>query len=183
MDSRCTSERNVAFFDDPHPERLSPPDRRDVTPWQPFVGACMSSTNLNNEDYFSDHPKQLPSLDALFRAQAQLSPEYFFRILERQSGDNHCSQDDYQRAVFLFRRLQSERRTISQLSFFLVAMSLVPFVCVALPEEWRLSVFTSGIVSGVFAGVIFYFAHSRWQARRRDYCLWLRLVYRRVSDL
>jgi hypothetical protein len=69
------------------------------------------------------------------------------------------------------------------LSFFLVSMSLVPFVCVALPEEWRLSVFTSGIVSGVFAGVIFYFAHSRWQARRRDYCLWLRLIYRRVSDL
>src|SRR5258705_2231361 len=101
----------------------------------------MSSTNLNNEDYFSDHPKQLPSLDALFRAQAQLSPEYFYRILERQSGDTHCSQDDYQRAVFLFRRLQSERRTISQLSFFLVAMSLVPFVCVALPEEWRLCVF------------------------------------------
>src|SRR4029077_13130364 len=57
----------------------------DVTPWQPFVGACMSSTNLNNEDYFSDHPKQLPSLDALFRAQTQLSPEYFFGILERQS--------------------------------------------------------------------------------------------------
>jgi hypothetical protein len=25
-------------------------------------------------------------------------------------------------------------------------MSLVPFVCVALPEEWRSSVFTSGIV-------------------------------------
>ena len=183
MDSRRASEQNVTFFDDPHPERLSPPDRRDVTPGQPFVGACMSSTNLNNEDYFSDHPKQLPSLDALFRAQAQLSPEYFFGILERQSGDNHCSQDEYQRAVFLFRRLQSERRTISQLSFFLLAMSLVPFVCVALPEEWRLSVFTSGIVSGVFAGVIFYFAHSRWQARRRDYCLWLRLIYRRVSDL
>ena len=183
MDSRRASEQNVTFFDDPHPERLSPPDRRDVTPWQPFVGACMSSTNLNNEDYFSDHPKQLPSLDALFRAQAQLSPEYFFGILERQSGDNHCSQDDYQRAVFLFRRLQSERRTLSQLSFFLLAMSLVPFVCVALPEEWRLSVFTSGIVSGVFAGVIFYFAHSRWQARRRDYCLWLRLIDRRVSDL
>jgi hypothetical protein len=37
----------------------------------------MSSANLNNEDYFSDHPKRLPSLDALFRAQAQLSPEYF----------------------------------------------------------------------------------------------------------
>src|ERR1700730_18549234 len=183
MDSRCASERNVLLFNDPHPERLSPSDRRDVSTWQPFVGASMSSTNLNNEDYFSDHPKRLPSLDALFRAQAQLSPEYFFRILERQSGDNHCSQDDYQRAVFLFRRLQSERRTISQLSFFLLAMSLVPFVCVALPEEWRLSVFTSGIVSGVFAGVIFYFAHSRWQARRRDYCLWLRLIYRRVSDL
>jgi len=183
MDSLWASERNGSFFDDPHPERLSPPDRRDVTPWQPFVGAGMSSTNLNNEDYFSDHPKQLPSLDALFRAQAQLSPEYFLRILERQSGDTHCSQDDYQRAVFLFRRLQSERRTISQLSFFLLAMSLVPFVCVALPEGWRLSVFTSGIVSGVFAGVIFYFAHSRWQARRRDYFLWLRLIYRRVSDL
>src|ERR1700736_5706936 len=160
MDSRRASEQNVTFFDDPHPERLSPPDRRDVTPWQPFVGACMSSTNLNNEDYFSDHPKQLPSLDALFRAQAQLSPEYFPRILERHSGDNHCSQDDYQRAVFLFRRVQSERRTIS-----------------------NLSVFTGGFVSGVFAGVIFYFAHSRWQSRRRDYCLWLRLNYRRVSDL
>jgi len=183
MYSRHASEQDVSLFDDPHPERLSPPDRRDVTPWQPFVGACMSFTNLNNEDYFSDQPKRLPSLDALFRAQAQLSPEYFFRILKRQSGDNHCSQDDYQRAVFLFRRLQSERRTMSKLSFFLVAMSLVPFVCVALPEEWRLSVFTSGIVSEVFAGVIFYFAHSRWQARCRDYCLWLRLIYRRVSDL
>ena len=149
---------------------------------QPSIGMRMSSTDLNNEDYFSDHPKRLPSLDTMFRAQALLSPKTFFRILERQSGDNHCSQDDYQRAVFLFRRLQSERRTISQLSFFLLAMSLVPFVCVALPEEWRLSVFTSGIVSGVFAGVIFYFAHSRWQARRRDYCLWLRLVHRRMSD-
>ena len=182
MDSRRASEQNVTFFDDPHPERLSPPDRQDVTPWQPFVGACMSSTNLNNEDYFSDHPKQLPSLDALFRAQTQLSPEYFFGILERQSGDNHCSQDDYQRAVFLFRRLQSERRTISQLSFFLLAMSLVPFVCVALPEEWRLSVLTSGIFLEFFAGALLYFAHSRWKARRRDYCLWLRLIYRRVSD-
>jgi hypothetical protein len=181
--SRRASEHNVSFFDHPHPEQLSPPDRRDITPWQPFVGAGMSSTNLNNEDYFSDHPKRLPSLDALFRAQAQLSPEYFLRILERQSGDNHCSQDDYQRALFLFRRLQSARQTISQLSFFLVPMSLVPFVCVALPEEWRLSVFTSAIVSEVFAGVILCFAHSRWQARRRDYCLWLRLIYRRVSDL
>ena len=42
MDSRRASEQNVSFFDDPHPERLSPPDRRDVTPWQPFVGAGMS---------------------------------------------------------------------------------------------------------------------------------------------
>ena len=183
MDSRCASERTVSFVDRPHPERLSPPDRRDVTPWQPFVGAGMSFGTLNNEDYFSDQPKRLTSFDALFRAQTQFSPEHFFRNLERQSGDNHRSQDDYQRAVFLFRRLQSERRTIWQLSFFLLAMSLVPFVCVALPEEWRLSVFTSGIVSGVFAGVIFYFVHSRWQARRRDYCLWLRLIYRRVSDL
>jgi hypothetical protein len=182
MDSRCASERNGSFFDDPHPERLSPPDRRDVTPWQPFVGAGMSSTNLNNEDYFSDHPKRLPSFDALFRAQAQFSPEHFFRNLERRSGDDRRSQDDYQRAVFLFRRLQSARRVISKLILFLVAMSLVPFVCVELPEEWRLSVLTSGIVLEFFAGALLYFAHSRWQARRRDYCLWLRLVHRRVSD-
>jgi hypothetical protein len=183
MDSRCASERNVSFFDDPHPERLSPSDRREVTPWQPFIGAGMSSKDLNNEDYFSDHQKRLPSFDALFRAQAQLSPEHFFRNLERQSGDNHCTQDDYLRAVFLFRRLQSARRIISTLILFLVAMSLVPFVCVALPEEWRLSVFASGIVLELFAGAILYFAHSRWQGRRRDYCLWLRLVHRRVSDL
>jgi hypothetical protein len=183
MDSRCASERNVSFFDDPHPERLSPPDRRDVTPWQPFVGAGMSSTDLNSEDYFSDHPKWLPSIVALFRVQAQLSPEHFFRNLERQSSDNHCSQDDYDRAVFLFRRLQSARRIISKLILFLVTVSLVPFVCVALPEEWRLSVFTSGLVSEFFGGAILYFAHSGLQARRRDYCLWLRLVHRRVSDV
>jgi hypothetical protein len=73
---------------DPHPERLSPPDRRDVAPWQPFIGADMSSTDLNNEDHFSDYPKRLPSFDVLFRARAQLSPEHFFRNLERQSGDN-----------------------------------------------------------------------------------------------
>ena len=143
----------------------------------------MSSTDLNNEDHFSDYPKRLPCFDLLIQTQAQLSPEHFFRSLERQFGDNHCSQDDYQRAVFLFRRLQSARRTISKLILFLVAVSLVPFVCVALPEEWRLSVFTSGIVLEFFAGAILYFAHSRWQARRRDYCLWLRLIYRRVSDL
>ena len=183
MDSRCASEHNVSFFDHPHPEQLSPPDRRDVSPWQPFVGAGVSSPDLNNEGYFSDHPKRLPSFDALFRAQAELSPEHFFRNLERQSGDNHCSQDDYQRAVFLFRRLQSARRIISKLILFLVAVSLVPFVCVALPEEWRLSVFMSGIVLEIFAVPILYFAHSRWQARRRDYCLWLRLVHRRASDL
>jgi len=51
MDSRCASERNVSFFDDPHPERLSTADRRDVAPWQPFIGVDMSSTDLNNEDY------------------------------------------------------------------------------------------------------------------------------------
>jgi len=182
MYSRRASEQNVSLFDDPHPERLSPPDRRDVTPWQPFVGAGMSFGNLNNEDYFSDQPKRLTSFDALFRAQAQFSPEHFFRNLERQSGDNHRSQDDYQRAVFLFRRLQSARRVISKLILFLVAMSLVPFVCVELSEERRLSVLTSGIALEFFAGAILYFAHSRWQARRRDYCLWLRLVHRRMSD-
>ena len=183
MDSRCASERTVSFVDRPHPERLSPPDRRDVRPLQPFVVMGMSSRDLNNEDYFSNHPKRLPSFDALFRAQAHLSPEHFFRNLERQSGDHHCTQDDYQRAVFLFRRLQSARGIISKVLLFLVAMSLVPFVCVALPEEWQSSVFTSGIVLEFLAVAIVCFAHSRWQARRRDYCVWLRLVHRRVSDL
>ena len=143
----------------------------------------MSSTDLNNEDYFSDHPKRLSSFDALFRAKAQFTPEQFFRNLEQQSGENRCSQDDYQRAVFLFRRLQSVRRSISKLIFFFVVMSLVPFVCAELPDEWRISVLTSGIVLEFFAEAILYFAHSRWQARRRDYWHWLRLVHRRVSDL
>jgi hypothetical protein len=143
----------------------------------------MSSTDLNNEDYFSDHPKRLSSFDALFRSQAQFTPEQFFRNLEQQSGDNHCSQDDYQRAVFLFRRLQSARRVIAKLILFLVAMSLLPFVCAELPDEWRISVLTSGIVLEFFAEAILYFAHSRWQARRRDYCSWLRLVHRRANDL
>jgi hypothetical protein len=143
----------------------------------------MSSRDLNNEDYYSNHPKRLPSFDALFRAQGRLSPERFFRNLEQQSGGHYCSQNDYQRAVFLFRRLQSARRMISKVILFLVTMSLVPFVCVALPEEWRSSVFTSGIVLEFLAVAILYFAHSRWQARRRDYCVWLRLVHRRVSDL
>jgi hypothetical protein len=49
-----------AFFDDPHPERLSPPDSRCYAE-ATFVGVGMSSTDLNNEDYFSDHPKRLPS--------------------------------------------------------------------------------------------------------------------------
>src|ERR1700756_5447459 len=111
-----------------------------------LTGTRMSSTDLNNEDYFSDHPKRLPSFDDLFRVQAQLTPERFFRNLEQQSGDHQCTQDDYQSAVFLFRRLQSARRIISKLILFLVAVSLVPFICVALPEEWRLSVFMSGIV-------------------------------------
>ena len=183
MDSRCASERTVSFVDRPHPERLSPPDRRDVRPFQPFVVMGMSSRDLNSEDYFSNHPKRLPSFDALFRAQAQLSPEHFVRNLERQSGGHHCTKDDYQRAVFLFRRLQSARRTISKLSLVLVAVSLVPFACVALPVEWRFSVFANGIVLEFFAGAILYFAHSRWQARRRDYSLWLRLVHRRASSL
>jgi hypothetical protein len=76
---------------------------------------------------------------------------------------------------------QSVRRTISKLLVFLVAMSLVPFVCAELPEEWRLGVLTTGIVWELFAGAILYLAHSRWHARHRDYCLWLRLVYRRVG--
>jgi hypothetical protein len=117
-----------------------------------FVG--MSSTNSNSEDYFSDHPKRLPSFDRLLRSEAQLTPEDFFRTLERQSGENHCTEDDYQRAVFLFRRQQSTRWNISKLSLFLVAMSLVPFVCVRLPEEWCLSPLTSGIVLDFFSGAI-----------------------------
>jgi hypothetical protein len=141
-----------------------------------------SPTNSNSEDYFSDHPKRLPSFDRLLRSEAQLTPEDFFRTLERQSGENHCTEDDYQRAVFSFRRLQSTWN-ISKLSLFLVAMSLVPFVCVRLPEEWCLSALTSGIVLEFFPGAILYFAHSQWQARRRDYCLWLRLVHGRANDL
>src|SRR4029077_10855776 len=72
---------------------------------------------------------------------------------------------------------------ILKVILFLLAMSLVPFVCVALPEEWRSSVFTSGIVLEFLAVAIVYFAHSRWESRQRDYCVWLRLVHRLVSDL
>lgn len=148
-----------------------------------FVDTGMSSTDLNNEDYFSDHPKRLSSFDALFRAQAQLTPERFFRKLERQSGDNHCSRDDYQRAVFLFRRMQSARKANSKLFLMLVAVSFLPFICLTLTEEWRLGVFVGGIVLEVFVGAMLYFAYSRWQVRRRDYGHWLRLVHRRVGEL
>jgi hypothetical protein len=147
------------------------------------AGTRMSSTDLNNEDYFSDHPKRLPSFDDLFRAQAQLTPERFFRNLERQSGETHCSQDDFQRAVFLFRRLQRSRRTISRLVLFLLGVSVIPFVCLALPEDWRLAVFIVGILSEFLAGAVLFVEHARWQGRRRDYCHWLRLVHRRVIDL
>jgi hypothetical protein len=143
----------------------------------------MSSTDLNNEDYFSDHPKRLPSFDDLFRAQSQLTPERFFRNLEQQSGESQSSRDDFQRAVFLFRRLQSSRRMISRLILFLVAVSVVPFVCLAIPEDWRVAVFATGILSEFLAGAFLFFAHARWQARRRDYCHWLRLVHRRLNDL
>src|SRR6478672_3432702 len=143
---------------------------------QGLTGTRMSSTDLNNEDYFSDHPKRLPSFDDLFRAQAQLTPERFFRNLERQSGESHCSQDDFQRAVFLFRRLQRVRKTITCLILFLVAVSVIPFVCLALPEDWRLTVFAIGILSEFLAGAFLFFEHAEWQNRRRDYCHWLRLV-------
>jgi hypothetical protein len=152
-------------------------------PWQSLSGVGMSSTNSNSEEFFWDHVRRLPWFDSLFRSEAQLTPELFFHTLERRSGDNHSSQDDYQRAVFLFRRLQSARRVIAKLILFLVAMSLLPFVCAELPDEWRINVLTSGIVLEVFAEAILYFAHSRWQARRRDYCSWLRLVHRRANDL
>src|ERR1700681_2139244 len=125
----------------------------------------MSSTDLNSEDYFSDHPKRLPSFDDLFRAQAQLSPERFFRNMEEQSGESHCSQDDFQRAVFLFRRLQSSRQTISRLILFLVAVSVVPFVCLALPEDWRLGVFAVGILSEFMAGAVLFFLTTRDRKR------------------
>jgi hypothetical protein len=148
-----------------------------------FAGTRMSSTDLNSEDYFSDHPKRLPSFDDLFRAQSQLTPERFFRNLEHQSGESQCSQDDFQRAVFLFRRLQSARRTISRLILFLVGVSIVPFICLALPEDWRLAVFVTGILSEFLAGAVLFFVHGQWQVRRRDYCHWLRLVHRRLNDL
>jgi hypothetical protein len=148
-----------------------------------LTGTRMSSTDLNNEDYFSDHPKRLPSFGDLFRAQAQLSPERFFRNLEQQSGEFHCSQDDFQRAVFLFQRLQSSRQRISRLILFLITVSIVPFVCLALPEDWRFAVFAVGILSELLSGGFLFFEHARWLARRKDYCHWLRLVHRRVSDL
>jgi hypothetical protein len=143
----------------------------------------MSSTDLNNEDYFSDHPKRLPSFDDIFRAQPQLTPERFFKSLEQQAGESHCRQEDFQRAAFLFQRLQSARRLISRVIIFLVAVSVIPFACLALPVDWRFAVFSVGIVSEFIAAGILFFAHARWQARRKDYCQWLRLVQRRANDL
>lgn len=151
--------------------------------WQSFVSLGMSSTNSNNEDGFLDQPKRRYPFDSLFRSEVLLTPDHFFRTLGQQSGDDHGSEDDYQRAVFLFQRLQSTRRMISSLSFFLVAASLVPFVCVELPEEWWLYAWAGGMVLAFFAGAVLYLAHSRWQAGRRDYCLWLKLVYRRGTGL
>ena len=170
------------IFRRPHPEHLSSPNRRDVMPWQSLFGVGMSSTNSDSEDYFRITQGGWPRLTVFF-GPAQLPPEDFFRTLERQSGENRSCRDDYQRAVFLFRRLQSARQVISKLILLLVAMSLVPFVCAELPDEWRINVLTSGIVLEFFVGAILYFAHSRWQARLRDYCLWLKLVHRRVNDL
>jgi hypothetical protein len=143
----------------------------------------MSSADLNNEDYFSDHPKRLPSFDDLFRGQPQLTPERFFRSLEQQSSEFHCSQEDFQRAAFLFRRLQSSHRLISRMIIFLLVVSIMPFACLALPEDWRLAVFSVGIVSEIIAGVTLFFAHAQWQARRKDYRQWLRLVQRRANQL
>jgi hypothetical protein len=147
------------------------------------IFAGMSSADLNNEDYFSDHPKRLPSFDDLFRAQPQITPERFFRSLEQQSGESHCSHEDFQRAAFLFERLQSARRLISRVIIFLVAFSIIPFACLALPEDWRFAVFSVGILSEFIAGGMVFFAHARWQARRKDYCQWLRLVQRRANEL
>jgi hypothetical protein len=39
--------------------RVNHRNKSALTPWQPFVGAGMSSGNLNNEDCFSDQPKRL----------------------------------------------------------------------------------------------------------------------------
>src|SRR5262249_47691073 len=141
----------------------------------------MSSADLKNEDYFSDRRKRFPSFDDLFGAESHLSPDRLFHELEDRFGNHPFSQDDYRRAVFLFRRLESARRIISRLIILLIALSTVPFVCLALPEESRLAVFVCGITLELAAGVGLFCAQSRWQARRKDYCHWLRLVHRRVS--
>ena len=143
----------------------------------------MSSADLNNEDYFSDRPKRLPSFDDLIRPESHLAPERFFHELENRFGDHHFSQDDYGRAVFLFRRLEAARRIISRLIIVLITLSTVPFVCLVLPEEWRSAVFVCGITLELGAGVGLFCAQSRWQWRRKDYCQWLRLVHRRLSDI
>ena len=78
---------------------------------------------------------------------------------------------------------RARQNDFTRLILFLVAVSVIPFVCLALPEDWRLTVFAIGILSEFLAGAVLFFEHARWQARRRDYCHWLRLVHRRVIDL
>lgn len=143
----------------------------------------MSSTDLNNEDSFSDHPRRLPSLHDLFRAEAHISPDRFFRDLERQERDIRSWKEEYRRAVFLFRRMQDARRCISRLILCLIALSTVPFLCLLLPEAWRLLVFTGGLVTELVLAIDAFRAHHQWQSRRRDYYQWLRLLQRRVNEL
>jgi hypothetical protein len=143
----------------------------------------MSSTDLNNEDSFSDHPRRLPSFHDLFRAEAHISPDHFFRDLERQERDIRSWKEEYRRAVFLFRRMQDARRCISRLILCLIAVSTIPFLCLLLPEEWRLLVFTGGLVTELVLAIDAFRAHHQWQSRRRDYYQWLRLLQRRVNEL
>jgi hypothetical protein len=168
------------IFRRPHTEHLSPPDRRDVMPWQSLFGVGMSSTNSIVKTTFRI-TQGVPSFDGLFRSEAQLTPEHC-SVLSSGNPATIIAAKTITRGRY-FRFGDCNPRAISKLILFLVAMSLVPFVCAELPDEWRISVLTSGIVLEVFAGAILYFAHSRWQARRRDYCLWLKLVHRRVNDL
>jgi hypothetical protein len=43
-----------------------------------------------------------------------------------------------------------------EVNFLFCFMSLAPFVCAELPEEWWLSVLTIGILLELFAGAILY---------------------------
>jgi hypothetical protein len=143
----------------------------------------MSSTDLNNEDSFSDHPRRLPSLQDLFRTETHLSPDRFFRDLEAQDRDIRSWQDEYRRAVFLFRRMRDARRNITRLVMCLVAVSAIPFLCLLLPEEWRVGVFACGLMIELVVAIQVFRTHSEWQSRRRDYYQWLRLLQRRVNEL